>query len=541
MLTAQFVARFLRARRVRRAFGHPGSDTMDLMAAMGAEGIEFILTHHENTAAYMAGAGGLLTGVPGVAIVTKGPGVTNVASGVASAHLDRHPLLVFSAMVDPTTLASNPHQELPLARLFEPITKLSAELTSANALELLPRAYQTAVAPRPGPVYLPTSAQQATAPLGAPDGPAEVAIRTEPTPPALAMPDVEPAARLLAAAKRPIAVVGPGVRWPDASADLVACLDLAGLPVCVTPEAVGQVPADHPLLLGTYGWHDTPIKRMLEAADLVVTIGLDGWDIITPFRATAPVVSLDTVEPNDRTFQPVTHALAGDLARILRGLGELGGGRREWGAVEARACYREIRERELAVSLEHDEAAGVPPQSVLTELRAVAPRQTVFACDVGAHKSLSSQAWQAFGPRSYLTSNGLSPMGFGLGAAMGAKLACPAQPVVCVVGDGGFLMYAGELATLARLNLPLVLVVMVDNSLTQIQRRQERKGLDTASTSFQRVDFCTIARGFGIEAVRADTTEAYRAAVARGLAAERPFLVEVTLDAGEYRRLPSAP
>ncbi|MCC7106779.1 MAG: hypothetical protein IT307_16725, partial [Chloroflexi bacterium] len=158
-----------------------------------------------------------------------------------------------------------------------------------------------------------------------------------------------------------------------------------------------------------------------------------------------------------------------------------------------------------------------------------------------AHKSLSCQAWQAYSPGSFLVSNGLSPMGFGLGAAMGASLTCADRPVVCVSGDGGFLMYAGELATLARLALPIVLVVMVDSSLTQVKRRQERKGYGTGSTSFQRVDFCTIARGFGVEAVRADTTPAYRAAVERALQARRPCLIEATLDAAEWRRLPSVP
>ena len=169
------------------------------------------------------------------------------------------------------------------------------------------------------------------------------------------------------------------------------------------------------------------------------------------------------------------------------------------------------------------------------------PRDAIFTADAGAHKSLGCQAWQAYGPKSVVISNGLSPMGFGLGAAMGAKLAQPHRPVVCVVGDGGFLMYAGELATWARLGLPIVLTVMVDNSLTQIKRRQERKEYDTASTSFQRINFCAVARGFGVRAVRADTTEQYRAAVEAGLRADRPYLIEAILDAGEWRRLPSAP
>ena len=152
----------------------------------------------------------------------------------------------------------------------------------------------------------------------------------------------------------------------------------------------------------------------------------------------------------------------------------------------------------------------------------MAPRNTIFSCDVGAHKALSCAVWKGYGPKSFYVSNGLSPMGVGLAFAMAAKLEQPDKPVVSVVGDGGFLMYAGELATWARLNLPLVLVVMVDGNLTQVQRRQERKGYSLKSTTFQQVDFCGLARTFGIDAIRATTDAEYKDAVGKALAANRP-------------------
>ena len=132
-------------------------------------------------------------------------------------------------------------------------------------------------------------------------------------------------------------------------------------------------------------------------------------------------------------------------------------------------------------------------------------------------------------------------MGFGLASAMGAKLACPDRPVVSVVGDGGLLMYAGELATWARLNLPLVLVVMVDASLTQVQRRQERRGYSLTSTTFQRVDFCGLARVHGIDSMRANTTPELKEMLGKAVAANRPVLVEAVLDIEEYRRIPGTP
>ena len=540
MNTATFVGRYLAARGVKRAFGHPGSDVMELIEGMDRAGIDFVLTHHENAGAYMASVTGLLSGRPGVVLVTKGPGVTNVTSGVAAATLDRAPQLCFSSHIDETTAKSYVHQHLPVVRFYEPIAKLAAELTAANAHELLPKAVLTAVSGRPGAAYLPSSAPQQTRELPLSDAELERIINQDIQPDPLPLPDLSAVARELAGARKLIVVVGPGVNHLDANADLIDLVDGLGAPVCVTPEAIGQVPADHPLYAGMYAWHDEPLLRMLKEADVVLTVGLDGWDVITPFKGSGTVISLATVEASDPTFQPAAHALNGDLPRMMRALAESGSGERAWGKAEASASLREI-DASLAVSAEHAESAGIPPQSVLTELRAVAPRDTIFSCDVGAHKSLSCQAWRSYGPQTYFVSNGLSPMGFGLPSAMAAKLERPDRPVVAVTGDGGLLMCAGELATWARLNLPLTLVVMVDANLTQVQRRQERKGYSLKSTTFQQVDFCAVARSFGLDAIRADGTAEYKQAVEKAVAANRPVLVEAHLDAQEYRRIPGAP
>jgi len=540
MLTCEFVARFLRARGVSRVFGTPGSDTINLIHALKREGIDYTLTHHENTAAYMAATHGELTGVPGVVVVTKGPGVTNLASGIAAAHLDRRPVIVFSAILDPELLARNPHQEVPLVAFGALISKLSEEMTADNALELLPRAYRVAISPRPGAVYLPLSPVQATSELAAGEQAARAVIDGDVVPERGAVPDVGPAAELVAKARRPVAVVGVGVVGTGTSAETVAAIEALGIPACVTLQAVGQVANDHPLYIGMYGWFGTPVDRMLEAADLILTIGLDGWDIIRPFRASVPVVSLDPVDANDRTIQPVTVGLTGDLGAMLGALAQAGAGKRDWGEAEARACYREIRERELGVSDAHDEAQGIAPQSVYKDLRALAPRDTIITADAGAHKSLAAQAWEAYGPRSYFVSNGLSPMGFSLGAAMGAKLAEPDRTVISVVGDGGFLMYAGELATLARLDLAVIQIVMVDNAMTQVKSRQLQAGYSTQATDIQPIDYCAVARSLGVEAARAGTLEEFRGAVKAALASGRPTTIEVRLDAAEYQRMPSA-
>lgn len=541
MLTSRFVAKFLRARGVDRIFGTPGSDTIDLIHAFAEEGVEYILTHHENTAAYMAAAYGELRGIPGVVLVTKGPGITNLASGIAAAHFDRRPIIVISAIISPDVLEKNPHQDVPLIAFGGLIAKLSEEMMHDNATELLPRAYLTAISPRPGAVYVPVSPRESKSELSTPDTEAERIIQSGIAIETALVPDIAPAAELIRKARKPVAVVGVGVVGTGTAAETVAALEALSMPACVTLQAVGQVPNDHPLYIGMYGWFGPPVTKMLDEADLIVTIGLDGWDIVQPYRAKVPIVSFDCVDANDRTFQPVTVGLIGDLGGMLKALAAEGQGTRDWGEAEAKACYARICDYELGISSEHEDGDGIPPQAVFRELRKLVPRDTIITADAGAHKSLASQAWEAYGPRSYIVSNGLSPMGFALGAAMGAKLAEPDRTVVTFVGDGGFLMYAGDVATWSRLGLPMIQIVMVDHALTQVKSRQEQSRFGTAATSFQPIDYCAVARSLGVDAVRADTVESFRAAVKLALAANRPFTIETMLDAKEYGRMPSRP
>ena len=540
MNTATFVGRYLAARGVKRVFGHPGSDLMSLIDGLDRAGIDFVLTHHENCGAFMASVGGLLTGVPGVVLVTKGPGVTNVTSGVGAATYDRAPLICFSAFIDEQTAKTYVHQQVDVLNFYRPISKLAAEITAANAHELLPRAMRTSLAGRPGAAYLPSSASQQSREMPVPDAELEAIIARPLQPESLAVPDLAAAGKMIAAARKLILAVGPGVNHLSTNTDLIDLIEALGAPVCVTPEAVGQIPADHPLYAGMYAWQDASIEKLLGEAELILTIGIDGWDMLHTYKGGAKIISIATTEASDPTFQPVTQALEGDLPRMMQQLAKLGRGSRDWGAQSAEESRIAIAKM-LAVSAEHNEADGIPPQGLLSDLREVCTRETIFTCDVGAHKSLSCAAWKSYAPHTFITSNGLSPMGYGLPAAMGAKLACPERPVVSVVGDGGLLMYAGEMATWARLNLPLTLVVMVDGHLTQVRRRQERRGFSLKSSTFQRVDFCAVAKGFGIDAVRASNSAEFRATVDKAMKSNRPVLVEAILDSAEYRRIPGAP
>jgi acetolactate synthase I/II/III large subunit len=542
MLTCQYIAKFLKNRGVKQVFGTPGSDTINLINAFSEEGIRYILTHHENTAAYMASTYGEITGVPGVVIVTKGPGVTNITSGIAAAYLDRRPIIVFSAILDPELLARNPHQEVALVPFCGLISKLSEEITSENVVELIERAYSLSLESRPGAVYLPISPVQSVAEVNMSDDEAIEIINKKVSVKNIVVPDISVALELISKAKRPLTLVGVSVVGTNTSKEAVAFIEKLRSPACVTLQAVGQIPCDNKYYIGMYGWFGTPIDKMMKEADLIITVGLDGWDIIRPFKSEVPILSIDSVDANDRTFQPVTNGLVGDIGKILSSLcngikddRDLG-----WGVDEAHSCYDRIHNYELTVSKEHSEVNGIAPQDVYKEIRKITPKDTIITADAGSHKSLASQAWESYGPKGYFVSNGLSPMGFSIGAAMGAKLAEPDKVVISFVGDGGFLMYAGELATWARLNIPMIQVVMVDHSLTQVKSKQEKQGFNTEATSFQAIDYCAIARSMGIHGVSVNNKAALRKAVLDAIDKNIPTTIEVILDGDEYLRMPSA-
>ena len=542
MQTCQYIAKYLKKRGVKQVFGTPGSDTINLINAFSNEGISYVLTHHENTAAYMASTYGELTGIPGVVIVTKGPGVTNLASGIASAFLDRRPIIVFSAILDPELLARNPHQEVSLVEFGGLIAKLSEEVTSENVTELIDRAYNQAIGPRPGAVYLPISPVQSVKEINTAKKEIDILITENDANKNIPSNELDNAIELINNSKRPMVVAGVGVVGSRAYSELLTFINKIKSPICVTLQAVGVVPCDDELYIGMYGWFGTPIDNMLKKSDLIITVGLDGWDIIRPFKSEVPIISVDSFDVNDRTFQPVTIGVEADISYALEVLTnkiDVSSTDPNW-LIVAKECFEKIQNYELGISKEYNEANGIAPQAVYKEIRKIVPKNTIITADAGAHKSLASQAWLTNLPLTYFVSNGLSPMGFSLGAAMGAKFASPESPVISFVGDGGFLMYAGELATWKRLDLSMIQIIMVDNGLTQVKSKQVKSGYNTESTSFDQVDYKNIVQSFGIEAFEVNNIKQLKDSITSALQLNKPVSIIVNLDGSEYLRMPSA-
>ena len=537
MKASVFLARYLKSQGLQWAFGLPGGEAIPLMEGLRQVGVPFILTHHESPAGYMAGTTGLLTGTPGLCIVTRGPGAVNMTSAVAMAFLDRLPMIAVSGDLEPSQVGSFTHQWLDLVKLFAPITKASGRLLASDIETILPRALDLALSGRPGPVYFAFPGSEANKDL--PHIPDDLSIeeigrRYGPAPTPKLLPDLAPLIDALRTASAPVIMAGLGVAYSKTAGDLLATAEHLRVPVTVTAQSKGHFPEDHPLLAGTFGvYTDTPIYQLIEEADLILAVGLDGVEFFKPWRVSTPVASVALAGARDPSFSPKI-SVNGDLSGILAALRREVGPKSSWTLSRIDRCRQEVSALMVPEVAEAD--GRVAPQTAIAELREVLPRDGILTVDVGAHKLVAMAQWPAYEPETFLTTNGLSSMGYAIPGAIAAKLARPDRPVVALMGDGGFLMYAGEVETLARLKLPVVVVVMNDAALSSIKVKQAKRKLPSVGVDFGEPDYVGLARSFGLLGFRARTRDECRKAFAQALESGQGAVVEVMTCFDEYLR-----
>jgi acetolactate synthase-1/2/3 large subunit len=486
------LAEALRRLGIRHVFGHPGGEVVDLVEALERSGVRFVLTGHESAAAFMAGAIGRLTTTPGACLATVGPGACNLVLGVASAYLDRDPLLAFSARVTATQDRRSQKQNLPLNALFGHITRASVTLDGTGTAETVEAAAALARTPPRGPVFLSLPADVAVAPAGPGSAPGAVLA---PAGSARAA-DLAALADALARARRPVAVVGAAL---DPARDAPAVrrfLAATAIPYVVLPQAKGVADeaGDGYLATVASAAGDAPAIDALRRSDALLGIGFDPVESAQDWHYDRPVYSIASAPVGFRDFQPALECV-GDVSDLLDRLSACHRGAAAWRPSE----LAEVRERVATAIRPPAEAgdAGLAPYHVVRVLREVLPESTILAADVGAHKMLVSQAWRTPTPLGFLVSNGLSAMGYGVPAALAAALVHPDRPVVGLVGDGGFAMMVQELETARRLDVHPLLVVLCDRSLAVIKVAQQARGIPHRGVDFAPVDWATVARGFG--------------------------------------------
>jgi acetolactate synthase I/II/III large subunit len=512
---AEVMARTMAARGVDTVFGLPGGEILAFVAACRRAGVRFLLTGHEASAGWMAQVTGQLTGTPGVCASTLGPGAANLVTAVANAWLDRAPMVAVTAQIPQSAIGTMTHQRLPLGRLFAPITKGSFRVGDCDTAGLVNRAFEIASAPRFGPVHISLASDIATQEYQA----TEVAA-SEP----VTMPDgdIREIARRIDGAARPLVLVGLGAE-PVAAHAIAALIEKLQCPFMVTPKVKGIVAEDHPRFAGVVSGMalDREMVEIVRAADLVVGIGFDPVECDKGWFSGLDVVAIDNASMVEGANQP--REALGDIPTLTALLSELVSSAKPWAPPA---------QPKLPVTAA--QAGMVSPLRLIETLRAVFPRDGIVSCDVGSHKLAMGQFWRSYLPGTFLMSNGLSGMGFGIPAAIAAQLVHPGSAVMAVVGDGGMLMMLHDLVMIRELGLPIVIVVLVDGSLSLIRLSGERRGMAPYGVDFTPPDFVGAAQAFGIQSAHAGSLQDARGRLERALSERAPFLLEVPVDAREY-------
>ncbi len=522
---------------VPRLFGVPGGGSnLEVLEAARARGLPFVLCHQEWAACIMAAVTGELTGRPGAVLSTLGPGVTASATGLAHALLDRSPLIYISDRHPSGVLQYATHQYVDHAAHLVPIVKGSVTVSPESAGHWVAHAVQLALAEPRGPVHLDLPADVATQKTI----PAAASVTPAPPPP-LDGALVERAAEMIRVARRPIVIAGLGCRAADAKW-LRAFSEALPAPVLTTYKAKGAIPDLHPLALGIFtgGALEEPL---VSRADLIIAFGLDTVELIPrPWSYSAPVLSLTRCASRDPRMRAAgggayfTPALevVGDLGAILEDLAPRlvpRGTRADWDVAEV---DRIRRERFAALEVP---VPGLAPHRVAQMTRELTAAGSIATVDPGALMFQTTAYWQALEPGELLISNGLATMGFALPAGIAAQLLYPERRVVCFTGDGGLTMVAAELETVARLRLPLVIVVFNAKARSLIEVKQEQKGFEGGPMRYTGPDLGTLARAFGLRAFVATDEAALERALIAAQTAPGPALIDARIDPSGYRKM----
>lgn len=519
----------LRDHGVRYAFGIPGGPWIPYMEAMRRREMPFILVAHEAAAGFMADVCYRLTGAPALCHGTFGPGATNLATGVGGALLDRSALIAATSEQSDAMRYRVTQMNIDHQALFQPITKWTTRAEADTLAATIDRAVATACDEVPGPVHIGLPVDLADKAC-ANDGPPPKAVSEAELPP----PDaIQAVIDRIRQARRPLIAVGLTAARLQCHHLLARLLEVVPAPVVLTPMAKGLLPETHPWYAGVvFHAGSGRLADITRQADLVVGLGYDPVEFdYEAWLPKAPLVHIDTAPATLSAPCELTAECVGDLGAALETLAAMAPLPTEWDPAML------ARHREELYRAVHPGSGNFGPAEALDILRDVLPPEGILTCDVGAHTHLLGQLWPTPAPGRFLMTNGWSSMGFGIPAALGASLCRPDTPVVCVTGDGGFSMMAGELVTARRLGLNTVILVLADRMLSLIEVKQGWKECPADTSRLFSGAFLDAERIFGVPVLKADTPESLRQSLSQALATHGPVVVEAEIDGRDYHQL----
>lgn len=536
MKASDLFVKCLEAEGIEYVFGVPGEENADfVMSLEQSSKIKFVLTRHEQGAAFMAEAYGRLTGNPACCLGTLGPGATNLITGVADSNMDRAPMLVLTGQGATTRLHKESHQIMDAVEMFTPVTKWATSILHADTIpEVIRKAVRLARTEKPGAVHIELPEDLAKAETSA--------IPLTPKRFRRPVPDdksVDRAMALIANAKRPIIVAGNGCIRRRASKQLRRFCDLTGIGVLSTFMAKGAVDMDADYCLYTVGLgKKDKVNLAIDDADLVITLGLDMVEyhprLWNP-NGDKTVLHADFLPAEiDAHYDPEIE-LIGDLAHTLWMLNsriEQMTDAPEFDLARQRAVRDEMAS-DLSAHRRDESAAVVRPQKVLWDLRQVLDAQDIVLSDVGAHKMWIARHFHCHEPNTCLIPNGFCSMGFALPGAIAASLVFPQRNIVAIAGDGGFLMNVQEMETARRLNSNITVMVWEDREYGLIAWKQNDEFGHHTQLSFDNPDWRNLAAAFGWSCHHVGPNASCEASLEAAIQHTGPSLVIVPIDYSE--------
>ncbi|EPE7491887.1 acetolactate synthase 2 catalytic subunit [Cronobacter universalis] len=525
---AQWVVHALRAQGVDTVFGYPGGAIMPVYDALYDGGVEHLLCRHEQGAAMAAIGYARATGKTGVCIATSGPGATNLITGLADALLDSVPVVAITGQVAAPLIGTDAFQEVDVLGLSLACTKHSFLVESLDELpEIMAHAFHLASSGRPGPVLIdiPKDIQLASGEL-------EPWLSSVEDTFVIPQAELEQARTLLSQAEKPMLYVGGGVGMAQAVPALREFMAQTLIPCAVTLKGLGAVEASYPWYVGMLGMHGTKAANLaVQECDLLIAVGARFDDRVTgklnTFAPHAKVIHMD-IDPAELNKLRQAHVgLQGDLNALLP-------------ALQRPMTIDAWRERVAELRSEHDWRYDHPGEGIfapllLKQLSDRKPANSVVTTDVGQHQMWAAQHMRFSRPENFITSSGLGTMGFGLPAAVGAQVARPDDTVICVTGDGSFMMNIQELGTVKRKQLPLKIVLLDNQRLGMVRQWQQLFFSERYSETnlSDNPDFLTLASAFGIAGQRITRKDQVEAALEAMFNSEGPYLLHVSIDEAE--------
>lgn len=530
MLGAKILLECLKEQGVDTVFGYPGGAVIPLYDALYDDNyFKHIRTSHEQGAVHGADGYARSTGKVGVCIATSGPGATNTVTGIATAYMDSVPLVVITGQVSTPMLGKDSFQEVDITGITFSITKHNFLVRRVEQLsETIEKAFEIAREGRPGPVIVDIPKDVF---LQEYEYVREEKIKFHYAKPSFNKEDLKMVVELINKSRKPVIYAGGGIKISHGRKELLDLAEKGDIPVVNTLMGLGSIPGNHELAYGLVGMHGHKENNLAIAnCDLLIAVGARFSDRVIgnpkKFASKAKIIHID-IDPSEVSKNVLTNIfLIGDLKNIL---GEI------VDKIDKKDNSLWKSEIESYKASGNREINSFHPKFILEALNRKMGDETIVATDVGQHQMWTAQYWSFQSEYKFITSGGLGTMGFGLGAAIGAKVANMSKPVLLVTGDGSFRMNMNELFTLVKYNIPIVIVLMNNSTLGMVRQWQRMfsGGRYSETDMDDSVDYVKLASAFGIESFRADSMESLNSILNSLEIGEKPIFIECRISKDE--------